>query len=193
MIAVGDVNTDGDINAKDVTMLRRYLAGGWGIERSDDGAFVISSTTTPTNTDTPSPTETPETPTPTEKAATPSFTALLVYGDTGYANLVGVGINNLGDKTLKIGGADNLNVASVYPIGKNGYNFNAVLVNLENPLQDLQYTLVEPGADELEFFRMNDKHYFSKGALIGFAFEYDGVAYVFVVDDSWNKKIATLD
>ncbi len=191
--SAADINGDSEINAKDVTMLRRYLAGGWGIERSEDGAFVTSSTTTPTNTDTPSPTETPETPTPTEKAATPSFTALLVYGDTGYANLVGVGINNLGDKTLKIGGADNLNVASVYPIGKNGYNFNAVLVNPENPLQDLQYTLVEPGADELVIFRMNDKHYFSKGALIGFAFEYDGVAYVCVVDDSWNKKIATLD
>ncbi len=28
----GDVNEDNEINAKDVTMLRRYLAGGWNVE-----------------------------------------------------------------------------------------------------------------------------------------------------------------
>ena len=28
----GDVNGDGEINAKDVTILRRFLAGGYGIE-----------------------------------------------------------------------------------------------------------------------------------------------------------------
>ena len=29
---VGDINGDGEINAKDVTILRRYLAKGWGVE-----------------------------------------------------------------------------------------------------------------------------------------------------------------
>ena len=28
---VGDINCDNEINAKDVTMLRRYLASGWGV------------------------------------------------------------------------------------------------------------------------------------------------------------------
>ena len=28
----GDVNDDGKIDAEDVTMLRRYLAGGWEVE-----------------------------------------------------------------------------------------------------------------------------------------------------------------
>jgi C1A family cysteine protease len=30
-VVFGDVNEDGDINAKDVTQLRRYLAGGWNV------------------------------------------------------------------------------------------------------------------------------------------------------------------
>jgi hypothetical protein len=31
-LVIGDANNDGDVNAKDVTQLRRYLAGGWGVE-----------------------------------------------------------------------------------------------------------------------------------------------------------------
>ena len=31
-ICLGDINGDGEINAKDVTMLRRFLAGGWNVE-----------------------------------------------------------------------------------------------------------------------------------------------------------------
>ncbi len=29
---IGDVNGDGEITSKDVTILRRYLAGGWNVE-----------------------------------------------------------------------------------------------------------------------------------------------------------------
>lgn len=36
----GDVDGDGSINAKDVTMLRRYLAGGWGVDINKENADV---------------------------------------------------------------------------------------------------------------------------------------------------------
>ena len=31
LVKIGDINRDGEINAKDVTVLRRYLAGGWNV------------------------------------------------------------------------------------------------------------------------------------------------------------------
>jgi hypothetical protein len=38
----GDVNDDGELNAKDVTQLRRYLAGGWNVEINKDNSDVNS-------------------------------------------------------------------------------------------------------------------------------------------------------
>lgn len=37
---VGDINGDGEINAKDVTMLRRHLAGGWGVTVNEEDADI---------------------------------------------------------------------------------------------------------------------------------------------------------
>ena len=36
----GDVNGDGEVNAKDVTTLRRFVAGGHGIELTPEAADV---------------------------------------------------------------------------------------------------------------------------------------------------------
>lgn len=36
----GDVNNDGGVDAKDVTMLRRYLAGGWNVEVNIEAADI---------------------------------------------------------------------------------------------------------------------------------------------------------
>lgn len=36
----GDVNGDGEVNAKDVTVLRRYLAGGYGLTIQEDYSDV---------------------------------------------------------------------------------------------------------------------------------------------------------
>ena len=38
--SVGDVDNDGSITPKDVTLLRRYLAGGWNVEVKADTADV---------------------------------------------------------------------------------------------------------------------------------------------------------
>lgn len=37
---VGDIDGDGNINAKDVTMLRRFLAGGWGVTVNEEDADI---------------------------------------------------------------------------------------------------------------------------------------------------------
>ena len=37
---VGDINGDSEINAKDVTMLRRHLAGGWGVTVNEEDADI---------------------------------------------------------------------------------------------------------------------------------------------------------
>ena len=37
---VGDINGDNEINAKDVTMLRRYLAQGWGVTVNEEDADI---------------------------------------------------------------------------------------------------------------------------------------------------------
>jgi len=39
-VTVGDINGDGEINAKDVTMLRRHLAGGWGVIVNEEDADI---------------------------------------------------------------------------------------------------------------------------------------------------------
>ena len=39
-VNIGDVNNDGSINLKDVVMLRRYIAGGWGVELDEKAADV---------------------------------------------------------------------------------------------------------------------------------------------------------
>ena len=40
IVHIGDVNGDGEINAKDVTQLRRYLAGGWNAEIHEENSDV---------------------------------------------------------------------------------------------------------------------------------------------------------